>query len=139
MILGTVCVADMKPREWGRERKESMQQLTETLLSEFKLRDSLLAQQQELFAVFDRAPFPIMLTEGPEHLLRYANATQGEAFGLVPRLSRGRQVLSGLDSVGVFKTMDEAFRTGRTVTLPQAQLIPYNSPRPRSTPSPARR
>jgi hypothetical protein len=131
MILGTLCVADMKPRQWGRERKESMQQLTETLLSEFKLRDSLLTQQQELFAIFDRAPFPIMLTEGPEHLLRYANATQGDAFGLVPRLSRGRQVLSGLDSVGVFKTMDQAFQSGQTITLPQAQLIPYNASQPK--------
>ncbi|GHH86103.1 hypothetical protein GCM10018793_56740 [Streptomyces sulfonofaciens] len=132
MILGTVCVADMKPRQWGREPREGMQQLSETLLSEFKLRDSLLTQQQQLFAIFDRAPFPIMLTEGPDHLLRYANATQGDAFGLVPRLSRGRQALSGLDSVGVFKTMDQAFHTGQTITLPQAQLIPYNSSTPKT-------
>lgn len=132
MILGTLCVADMKPRQWGRERKETMQQLTETLLSDFKLRDSLLTQQQQLFAIFDRAPFPIMLTEGPEHLLRYANATQGDAFGLVPRLSRGRYALSGLDSVGVFKTMDQAFHTGQTITLPEAQLIPYNSSTPKT-------
>lgn len=73
MILGTVCVADMVARTWDRKLKEGMQELAQTLLSDFKLRDSLLAQQQELFAVFDGAPFPIMLTEGMNHLLRYAN------------------------------------------------------------------
>jgi hypothetical protein len=132
MILGTLCVLDTKPRKWDQGRKEGMQQLSQTLLSEFKLRDSILTQQQQLFAIFDRAPFPIMLTEGPEHLLRYANATQGDAFGLVPRLSRGRHSLSGLDSVGVFKTMDQAFRSGQTITLPEAQLIPYNSSSPKT-------
>jgi GAF domain-containing protein len=132
VVLGTLCVLDTKPRKWDQQRKEGMQQLSQTLLSEFKLRDSILTQQQQLFAIFDRAPFPIMLTEGPEHLLRYANATQGDAFGLVPRLSRGRQSLSGLDSVGVFKTMDQAFHTGQTITLPEAQLIPYNSSSPKT-------
>lgn len=130
MILGTVCVADMEPRTWGRERMESMQQLTETLQTEFQLRDSLLIQQQEMFAVFDDAPFPIMLTEGPDHLLRYANAKQGAAFGLVPRLSPGRQVLQGLDSVGVFNAMDHAFQTGQTTTLPDARITSYDSGTP---------
>ncbi|MEV6316578.1 GAF domain-containing protein [Streptomyces sp. NPDC051776] len=127
MILGTLCVADMKPRQWGTARKESMQQLAETLLSEFRLRDSLLAQQQEMFAIFDRAPFPIMLTEGPEHLLRYANAKQGTAFGRVRQLSPGRQVLSALDAVGVFNAMDHAYRTGQTMTLPEAQVTSFDS------------
>jgi hypothetical protein len=132
MILGTLCVLDTKPRKWDQQRKEGIQQLSQTLLADFKLRDSLLTQQQQLFAIFDRAPFPIMLTEGAEHLLRYANATQGDAFGLVPRLSRGRHALSGLDAVGVFKTMDQAFHTGQTITLPEAQLIPYNSASPKT-------
>lgn len=130
MILGTVCVADMRPREWGPERKESMQQLAETLLSDFRLRDSLLTQQQELFAVFDGAPFPIMLTEGPEHLLRYANGVQGAAFGRVQRLSPGRQVLPGLDTVGVFSAMDRVFRTGQTSTLPEAGIATYDATSP---------
>jgi hypothetical protein len=132
MILGTVCVADVVARNWDRKIKEGMQELTETLLSEFKLRDSLLAQQSELFAVFDGAPFPIMLTEGPHHLLRYANGKQGAAFGMVPQFSPGRQVLSGLDSVGVFNTMDEAFHTGRTTTLPHAAITTYDSPSPQA-------
>ncbi|MFF8846404.1 GAF domain-containing protein [Streptomyces sp. NPDC015127] len=130
MILGTVCVADVVARTWDRKLKEGMQELTETLLSEFRLRDSLLAQQQELFAVFDGAPFPIMLTEGPEHLLRYANGKQGAAFGMVPQFSPGRHVLAGLDAVGVFNAMDEAFHTGRTTTLPRASLTTYDSPAP---------
>jgi hypothetical protein len=130
MILGTVCVADMVARRWDRKLKEGMQELTETLLSDFKLRDSLLAQQQELFAVFDGAPFPIMLTEGPNHLLRYANGKQGAAFGMVPRLSPGRQVLTGLEAVGVFRAMDDAFRTGRTTTLPRASISTYDCPSP---------
>ncbi|GGW22482.1 GAF domain-containing protein [Streptomyces xantholiticus] len=132
MILGTVCVADMVARTWDRKIKEGMQELTETLLSEFKLRDSLLAQQHELFAVFDGAPFPIMLTEGPHHLLRYANGKQGAAFGMVPQFSPGRQVLSGLDSVGVFNAMDEAFHTGQTTTLPHAAITTYDSPSPQA-------
>lgn len=130
MILGTVCVADMVARTWDRKLKEGMQELTETLLSDFKLRDSLLAQQQELFAVFDGAPFPIMLTEGPDHLLRYANGKQGAAFGMVPQFSPGRQVLTGLEAIGVFNAMDEAFRTGQSTTLPRASISTYDSPSP---------
>lgn len=126
MILGTVCVADMKPRTWDRKLREGMQELTETLLSDFKLRDSLLAQQQELFSVFDGAPFPIMLTEGPSHLLRYANARQGAAFGMVPQFSPGRLVLPGLESIGVFKAMDDAFRTGQPTMLSQVSVTTYD-------------
>jgi len=130
VILGTVCVADIKPRSWDRGLREGMQELAQTLLSDFKLRDSLLAQQQELFAVFDGAPFPIMLTEGPGHLLRYANGKQGAAFGMVPQFSPGRQVLPGLESVGVFNAMDDAFRTGQPATVPRASLRTYDAPQP---------
>ncbi|MFK4148479.1 GAF domain-containing protein [Streptomyces sp. NPDC004065] len=130
MILGTVCVADFQPRNWDAGIRQGMQELSETLLSEFKLRDSLLAQQQELFAVFDGAPFPIMLTEGPEHLLRYANGKQGQAFGMVPQFSPARQVLPGLDRIGVFNAMDDALRRGRTTTLPGVSLRTYDSATP---------
>lgn len=126
MILGTLCVADLKPRTWDRELREGMQELTETLLSDFKLRDSLLAQQQELFSVFDGAPFPIMLTEGPHHLLRYANGRQGSAFGMVPQFSPGRHVLPTLDAVGVFNAMDSAFRTGQAAMLNRASVTTYD-------------
>ncbi|THA25303.1 GAF domain-containing protein [Streptomyces sp. RKND-216] len=132
VILGTVCVADMRPREWDRGVKESMQQLAETLLSEFRLRDSLLTQQEEMFAVFDGAPWPIMLTEGPKHVLRYANGRQGDAFGRVQRLSEGRTVLPGLDTVGVFKAMDDAYRTGQTTTLAEARLITRDADTPQT-------
>jgi hypothetical protein len=130
MVLGTVCVGDMRPRQWGPQHLEAMQNLAQTLLSEFQLRDSLLIQQQEMFAVFDGAPFPIMLTQGPDHLLRYANASQGAAFGRVQQLSAGREVLPGLDSVGVFTTMDRAFRTGQTATLPETRIASYDSRSP---------
>ncbi|GGZ92027.1 GAF domain-containing protein [Streptomyces bluensis] len=130
MVLGTVCVADTKPRIWDRRIREHMQELTETLVTDFKLRDSLLAQQQELFAVFDGAPFPIMLTEGPNHLLRYANGKQGQAFGMVPQFSPGRMALPGLESIGVFNAMDDAFHTGRPATLGRAQIATYDYPQP---------
>ncbi|MBC9724226.1 GAF domain-containing protein [Streptomyces sp. TRM68367] len=130
IVLGTVCVADVKPRTWDRQLRQAMQELTETLLSEFRLRDSLLAQQQELFAVFDGAPFPIMLTEGPDHLLRYANGRQGQLFGMVQQFSPGRQALPSLDRSGVFNAMDDALRTGHPTTLPWASLRTYDSPAP---------
>ncbi|MBL3670665.1 GAF domain-containing protein [Streptomyces sp. M2CJ-2] len=130
MILGTVCVADFRPRAWDRHLKQGMHELTETLLSEFRLRDSLLAQQQELFAVFDGAPFPIMLTEGPEHMLRYANGKQGHAFGMIRQFTPGRLALPGLETVGVFNAMDDALSTGRTTTLPQVSLRTFDSPTP---------
>ncbi|MFF1678393.1 GAF domain-containing protein [Streptomyces sp. NPDC058256] len=129
-ILGTVCVADFKPRVWDNRIKDSMHKLTATLLSEFKLRDSLLAQQQELFAVFDPAPFPIMLTAGPDHRLRYANGKQGRSFGRHPQFSPARKVLPGLDQVGVFRAMDDALRRGQPVTLPKVTLSPYDSETP---------
>jgi hypothetical protein len=130
VILGTVCVGDMRPRQWSAQNLENMQSLAQTLLSEFQLRDSLLTQQQEMFAVFDGAPFPIMLTQGPEHLLRYANAKQGIAFGRVQQLSPGRQVLPGLDAVGVFSAMDRAFHSGKTATLPEARIASYDASSP---------
>lgn len=130
MVLGTVCVADFTPRAWDRTLRQGMQELSETLLSDFKLRDSLLAQQQELFAVFDGAPFPILLTEGPDHLLRYANGKQGAAFGMVPQFSPGRLVLPGLESMGVFHAMDDAFHTGQATTLSRASVTTYDSPLP---------
>lgn len=130
LILGTVCVADFKPRTWDAQIREGMRELADTLLSEFRLRDSLLAQQQELFAVFDGAPFPIMLTEGPDHLLRYANGKQGQAFGMVPQFSRGRHVLPGLEAIGVFNAMDDAFRSGQTTTLNGGRIKTYDSPAP---------
>lgn len=130
MILGTVCVADTRPRQWGPQHLDGMKSLAQTLLSEFQLRDSLLTQQQEMFAVFDGAPFPIMLTQGPNHLLRYANAQQGATFGRAQQLSPGRQALPGLDTVGVFATMDQAFNTGRTSTLAEAHIASYDSPSP---------
>ncbi|MDT0306382.1 PAS domain-containing protein [Streptomyces sp. DSM 44917] len=130
LVLGTVCVADLRPRRWGRQHQESLRELAGTLLAEFRVRDSLLAQQQELFAVFDAVPFPVMLTQGPDHLLRYANAGQGMAFGRVRQLSPGRQVLPGLDAVGVFDTMDRALRTGETATLPEAPIASYDSRSP---------
>jgi hypothetical protein len=130
LVLGTVCVADVRPRAWDRQIRQGMQELAATLLSEFKLRDSLLAQQQELFAVFDGAPFPIMLTEGPDHLLRYANGKQGQAFGMVPQFSPARQVLPGLDKIGVFNAMDDALRRGQPTTLPGVSLRTYDAPTP---------
>ncbi|WP_225845356.1 GAF domain-containing protein [Streptomyces sp. HPF1205] len=129
LILGTVCVADTKPRTWDRELREGMKELAETLLAEFKLRDSLLAQQQELFAVFDGAPFPIMLTQGADHLLRYANRAQGEAFGKVNQFSPGRLVLPALDAIGLFRTMDQAFHTGHPIPL-AATVATYDRPYP---------
>ncbi|MFF3312314.1 GAF domain-containing protein [Streptomyces sp. NPDC002952] len=131
-VLGTVCVADFRPRRWDDQIMDAMTELTATLQSEFKLRDSLLAQQQELFAVFDGAQFPIMLTEGPDHLLRYANRKQGEAFGQVPQFSPARQVLPGLDQVGVFRAMDDALRQGQPTTLSKVTLRPYDSETPQA-------
>ncbi|MDT0268030.1 GAF domain-containing protein [Streptomyces sp. DSM 44915] len=131
-ILGTVCVADMRPRQWDAHHMEGMRNLADTLLSEFQLRDSLLAQQQEMFAVFDGAPFPIMLTQGPNHLLRYANAKQGASFGRVQQLSVGRESLPGLDAVGVFATMDRAYHTGQTASLGEARIASYDATTPQN-------
>ncbi|MEW1696251.1 GAF domain-containing protein [Streptomyces sp. NPDC093249] len=116
MILGTLCVADTSPRTWDAQTKELMHDLAQTLVSEFKLRDSLLAQQQELFAVFDGAPFPIMLTEGPRHVLRYANGRQAVLFGKGRQYQPGAAELPGLHAAGVFGAMDMAFRDGQPIT-----------------------
>ncbi|GGN96608.1 hypothetical protein GCM10011579_098260 [Streptomyces albiflavescens] len=129
-VLGTVCVADFRPRVWDDQIMDTMKELTATLQSEFKLRDSLLAQQQELFAVFDGALFPIMLTEGPDHLLRYANRKQGEAFGMAQQFSPARHALPGLDRVGVFHAMDDALRRGQPTTLPKVTLSTYDANTP---------
>ena len=127
MILGTVCVAGFEPRQWDDRVKQSMKELVKTMLSEFKLRSSLLAQQEDLFGVFDVAPFPIMLTEGRDHRLRYANREQGTAFGRVPQFSPARQALPILEAPGVYKAMDEALRQGQTTTLRPVPLTTFDS------------
>ncbi|MCX5232521.1 GAF domain-containing protein [Streptomyces sp. NPDC006553] len=129
MILGTLCVADTSPRTWDPQTKELMHDLAQTLVSEFRLRDSLLAQQQELFAVFDGAPFPIMLTEGPRHLMRYANGRQAVVFGMGRQYLPGPSELPSLRNAGVFDAMDSAFHSGQPVThrasVPTADHVGY--------------
>ncbi|MFJ9379311.1 GAF domain-containing protein [Streptomyces sp. NPDC101455] len=128
-VLGTLCVADFKARVWTRQVMDGMKELSATLLPEFKLRDSLLAQARDLFSVFDVAGFPIMLTYGHDHRLHYANAKLGEAFGWHPQFSPGRQALPGLDDVGVFRAMDDALRSGAPITLPRVSLYPFDTQR----------
>jgi hypothetical protein len=123
LIIGTVTVADVRPHRWTEKQKSEMQFLAETLKPEFQLRDSVLAQQDELLAVFDRAPFPMMLTQGPEHLLRFANTRQGSAFGRADLLTPGREAYPSLKEAGIFDSMDWVLQEGqvtelRSVTLP---------------------
>lgn len=129
LIIGTVTVADVRPHQWTEKQKSEMQFLAETLKPEFQLRDSILAQQDELLAVFDRAPFPMMLTQGPEHLLRFANTSQGNAFGRVEMLTPAREALPHLAQAGLFQALDQALHGARTaelrgitVTLPGSHL-----------------
>ncbi|MGH3310223.1 MAG: GAF domain-containing protein [Streptomyces sp.] len=117
LIIGTVTVADVRPHRWTEKQKSEMQFLAETLKPEFQLRDSVLAQQEELFAVFDRAPFPMMLTQGSEHMLRFANARQGSAFGPADQLTPGREAYPSLKDAGVFDTADRALREAEVTEL----------------------
>lgn len=117
LIIGTVTVADVRPHKWTEKQKSEMQFLAETLKPEFQLRDSVLAQQDELLAVFDRAPFPMMLTQGPEHLLRFANTRQGSTFGRADLLTPGREAYTTLNDAGVFDTMDWALQEAQVTEL----------------------
>jgi hypothetical protein len=117
LIIGTITVADVRPHRWTEKQKAEMRFLAETLKPEFQLRDSVLAQQDELFAVFDRAPFPMLLTQGPEHLLRFANLQHGGAFGPAELLTPGREAYPSLSDAGIFDTLDWALRKGETTEL----------------------
>lgn len=125
-IIGTVCVADMEPRQWGRKRMENMQRIAQALLSELKLRDNLLSQQQQMLAVFDTAPFPVMLTEGPGHLLEYANGDHARTFGRVPLGRPGPHVLPTLTRLGVFNAISQAFHSCQTINLPEVRVPSYD-------------
>lgn len=117
LVIGTVTVADVRPHQWTAKQQSEMAFLAETLQPEFQLRDSVLAQQDELLAIFDRAPFPMMLTQGPEHLLRFANTRQGNVFGRTDLLSPGRQAFPSLHEAGVFDSLDRALQEGQTTEL----------------------
>ncbi|RAJ71330.1 GAF domain-containing protein [Streptomyces sp. Amel2xB2] len=117
LIIGTVTVADVRPHKWTEKQKSEMQFLADTLKPEFQLRDSVLAQQDELLAVFDRAPFPMMLTQGPDHLLRFANTRQGSAFGRAELLTPAREAYPTLRDAGVFDTMDWALQEAQVTEL----------------------
>ncbi|MFI8456197.1 GAF domain-containing protein [Kitasatospora sp. NPDC085464] len=116
-VIGTVCVLDREPRQWGRERLRDIQHLAEALLSEIRLRDNLLAQQQEMFAAFDGSPFPIMLTDGPGQEIRYANAQHAGAFGAPVAYGAIGQAYPQLGVAGLQQAVSEAYRTGRTTVL----------------------
>ncbi|MGW4891911.1 GAF domain-containing protein [Kitasatospora sp. NPDC004240] len=126
-VIGTVCVLDREPRQWGRERLRDIQHLAEALLSEIRLRDNLLAQQQEMFAAFDGSPFPIILTDGPGHEIRYANAQHAETFGAPAAYGSVSQAYPQLGAAGLQQAVAEAFHTGRATVLNDVRI---QSPRP---------
>ncbi|MFI6444048.1 GAF domain-containing protein [Kitasatospora sp. NPDC050543] len=124
-VIGTVCVLDREPRQWGRERLRDIQHLAEALLSEIRLRDNLLAQQQEMFAAFDGSPFPIMLTDGPAYEIRYANAQHAGTFGAPTAYGSVGQAYPQLAAAGLQQTVAEAFHTGRTTVLNDVRVQSY--------------
>lgn len=121
-VIGTVCVLDREPRQWGRERLRDIQHLAEALLSEIRLRDNLLAQQQEMFAAFDGSPFPIMLTDGPGHEIRYANAQHADIFGAPTAYGPVGHAYPQLGAAGLQQAVAEAYHTGRTTVLNDVRL-----------------
>ncbi|MEV6206335.1 GAF domain-containing protein [Kitasatospora sp. NPDC051914] len=124
-VIGTVCVLDREPRQWGRERLKDIQHLAEALLSEIRLRDNLLAQQQEMFAAFDGSPFPIMLTDGPEHEIRYANAEHAGIFGAPGPFVGLGHAYPQLAAAGLPLAVTEAYRTGRGTVLKDVRVQSY--------------
>ncbi|MEV7777165.1 GAF domain-containing protein [Kitasatospora sp. NPDC088351] len=121
-VIGTVCVLDHEPRQWGRERLRDIQHLAEALLSEIRLRDNLLAQQQEMFAAFDGSPFPIILTDGPGQEIRYANAQHADTFGAPAAYGSVGQAYPQLGAAGLQQAVAEAYRTGRTTVLNDVRI-----------------
>ncbi|MFJ4187113.1 GAF domain-containing protein [Kitasatospora sp. NPDC089509] len=121
-VIGTVCVLDREPRQWGRERLRDIQHLAEALLSEIRLRDNLLAQQQEMFAAFDGSPFPILLTDCPGQEIRYANAQHAETFGVPVAYGAIGAAYPQLGAAGLQQAVTEAYHTGRVTVLNNARI-----------------
>lgn len=121
-VIGTVCVLDREPRQWGRERLRDIQHLAEALLSEIRLRDNLLAQQQEMFAAFDGSPFPIMLTDGPGQEIRYANAQHADTFGAPVAYGSIGTAYPQLGAAGLQQAVAEAYHTGRATVLNDVRI-----------------
>ncbi|MBD0689286.1 hypothetical protein BG452_26635 [Streptomyces sp. CBMA123] len=121
-VIGTVCVLDREPRQWGRERLRDIQHLAEALLSEIRLRDNLLAQQQEMFAAFDGSPFPIMLTDGPGQEIRYANAQHADTFGAPVAYGSIGTAYPQLGAAGLQQAVAEAYHTGRVTALNDVRI-----------------
>ncbi|MGW6913820.1 GAF domain-containing protein [Kitasatospora sp. NPDC054939] len=121
-VIGTVCVLDREPRQWGRERLCDIQYLAEALLSEIRLRDNLLSLQQEMFAAFDGSPFPIILTDGPGHRIRYANAHHADTFGAPAAYGTIAQAYPQLGAEGLQQAVAEAYRTGRATVLNDVRI-----------------
>ncbi|MFE4970779.1 GAF domain-containing protein [Kitasatospora sp. NPDC056651] len=121
-VIGTVCVLDREPRQWGRERLRDIQHLAEALLSEIRLRDNLLAQRQEMFAAFDGSPFPIMLTEGPGQEIRYANAQHADTFGAPSAYGAIGAAYPHLGAAGLERAVVEAYHTARTTVLDNVRV-----------------
>ncbi|MFG2824068.1 GAF domain-containing protein [Kitasatospora sp. NPDC048365] len=124
-VIGTVCVLDREPRQWGRERLKDIQHLAEALLSEIRLRDNLLLQQQEMFAAFDGSPFPIMLTDGPDHLIRYANGEHAGIFGNPGPYAPIGQMYPQLAAAGLAHAVADAYLSGRATVLKEVRVQSY--------------
>ncbi|MGH9110617.1 MAG: SpoIIE family protein phosphatase [Acidimicrobiales bacterium] len=110
--VGTLCVMDRRPRKWTDRNQSVLEGLAATVMTELEMgreRD----RRARLVEAFEDAPIGILLLDGPDHVLTYANAMLRQMLGPRPL---GRPVRETLpDQARLEDYLDRVYVTGETV------------------------
>lgn len=73
--------------------------------------------EELLYGAYSAAPYPIVLTDGPDHRVIQANDAYAEVFGSCALRLPAGSALPELEAVGLVPALNEAYDTGHPVRL----------------------
>lgn len=109
-LIGTLCVADTRPRRWGPRQRRMLPELAHWATNEFELYLDDDRRRRALGAL-DAAPAAVALTSGLDHVVEYANPAFRAIFGDVPIGKPGAEAMPELPAE-LFSLMKQVLQTG---------------------------
>lgn len=142
--IGTVCIADSKPRLFSAKEKKLLQQFARLAMKEMENRRSTLEytrvleaqvveavqklkkyeSESQAFNLYSQAPVAIALYMGEELVIRFVNETALKISGKTPDIIGKRlvEVLPEVESQGYIDLMKYVFKTGETYKATEAPV-----------------
>ncbi|WP_121353523.1 PAS domain-containing protein [Flavisolibacter nicotianae] len=133
--IGTVCIADFKPKAFSTKEQRLLQQFARLALKEMEnhrdaldyaqvLEEKVAEALQQLkiyeaegqaFALYSQAPVAVSLYKTEELIVSYANETAFKISGKTPEVIGKRfiDVLPEMESQGFHNLLKEVYRTGK--------------------------